>query len=92
VFLWQKFPKFVPGFLLISVLATYHLFTKDQVGALANLSRCVSTHFCWRRPADQFSRDAQTGSPPFAVGAIGEVVIAGFTLGLVYGAGRLFGW
>src|ERR1700726_2976099 len=29
-FLWQKFPKFVLGFLLISVLATYSFFTKDQ--------------------------------------------------------------
>src|SRR5712691_5094983 len=38
-FLWQKFPKFVLGFLVISVLATYHLFNKDQIGALANLSR-----------------------------------------------------
>src|SRR6267143_621407 len=38
-FLWQKFPKFVLGFLIISVLATYHFFNKDQVGALANLSR-----------------------------------------------------
>src|SRR5438046_10071562 len=38
-FLWQKFPRFVLGFLLISVLATYHFFNNDQVGALANLSR-----------------------------------------------------
>ncbi|HEY4817507.1 MAG TPA: putative sulfate exporter family transporter [Candidatus Acidoferrum sp.] len=38
-FLWQKFPKFVLGFLLISVLATYHFFTKEQTTALANLSR-----------------------------------------------------
>src|SRR5205823_8791260 len=38
-FLWQKFPKFVLGFLLISILATYHFFTKDQTTALANLSR-----------------------------------------------------
>jgi len=36
-FLWQKFPKFVLGFLLISVLATYHFFTKEQATALANL-------------------------------------------------------
>src|SRR2546427_3463544 len=27
-FLWRKFPKFVLGFLLISVLATYHFFNK----------------------------------------------------------------
>jgi len=33
-----KFPKFVLGFLLISVLATI-IFNKEQVGALANLSR-----------------------------------------------------
>src|SRR5215472_11434050 len=33
-FLWQKFPKFVLGFLLISVLATYHFFSKEQVTAL----------------------------------------------------------
>src|SRR5258705_10532207 len=29
-FLWQKFPKFVLGFLLVSVLATVGFFTKDQ--------------------------------------------------------------
>jgi len=29
-FLWQKFPKFVLGFLLISVLATYHFFNNAE--------------------------------------------------------------
>src|SRR6201992_1682978 len=38
-FLWQKFPKFVLGFLLISVLATLQLFNKEQITAIANLSR-----------------------------------------------------
>src|ERR1700675_935674 len=38
-FLWQKFPKFVLGFLLVSVLATVGFFTKDQNTNLANLSR-----------------------------------------------------
>ena len=38
-FLWQKFPKFVLGFLLISILATYQFFNKEQITALANLSR-----------------------------------------------------
>jgi hypothetical protein len=32
------------------------------------------------------------GLRPFAVGAIGEVVIAGFTLALVYGASKIFRW
>jgi uncharacterized integral membrane protein (TIGR00698 family) len=34
-FLWQKFPKFVLGFLLISLLASYGFFSKDQTTALA---------------------------------------------------------
>src|SRR6266436_6247476 len=38
-FLWQKFPKFVLGFLIISTLATAAFFSKEQIGALANLSR-----------------------------------------------------
>src|SRR5215813_11062272 len=38
-FLWKKFPKFVLGFLLISVLATIGFFTKPQLTTLGNLSR-----------------------------------------------------
>ena len=38
-FLWQKFPKFVLGFLLISGLATIGFFTKPQLLAVGNLSR-----------------------------------------------------
>src|ERR1700689_2047658 len=39
LFLWQKFPKFILGFLLISLLATLGVFSKDQIGSLGNLSR-----------------------------------------------------
>src|SRR5438045_553990 len=38
-FLWTKFPKFVLGFLLISALASFHVFDKAQTAALGNLSR-----------------------------------------------------
>ena len=92
-FLWQKFPKFVLGFLLVSILATYAVFNKKQITALANLSRWaflltfagvgLRTNFCEMR---------KQGLKPFAVGAIGEVVIAVFTLGLIVGAQRLFNW
>src|SRR5580700_5080930 len=34
-FLWQKFPKFVLGFLLISTLATVKVFNGAQIGSLA---------------------------------------------------------
>src|SRR6202162_11579 len=36
-FLWQKFPKFVLGFLIISTLETAAFFSKEQIGAVANL-------------------------------------------------------
>src|ERR1700730_15249718 len=38
-FLWQKFPKFVLGFLVVSLLATLGAFSKDQAADIANLSR-----------------------------------------------------
>src|SRR5947208_1109116 len=92
-FLWQKFPKFVLGFLLISVLATYHFFNKEQVGALANLSRwAFLLTFAGVGLRTNFGDMRKQGLRPFVVGAIGEVVIAGFTLALVYGAGKIFGW
>ncbi len=92
-FLWQKFPKFVLGFLLISVLATYHFFNKEQVGALANLSRwAFLLTFAGVGLRTNFGEMRKQGLRPFAVGAIGEVAIAGFTLALVYGASKIFGW
>jgi uncharacterized integral membrane protein (TIGR00698 family) len=92
-FLWQKFPKFVHGFLFISVLATYHFFTKDQVGALANLSRwAFLLTFAGVGLRTNFREMRKQGLRPFAVGAIGEVVIAAFTLALVIGAEKLFGF
>lgn len=92
-FLWQKFPKFVLGFLLISVLATYRFFNKDQIGALANLSRwAFLLTFAGVGLRTNFGEMRKQGLRPFAVGAIGEVVIAGFTLALVYGASKIFGW
>jgi uncharacterized integral membrane protein (TIGR00698 family) len=92
-FLWQKFPKFVLGFLLISVLATYQFFNKAQVGALANLSRwAFLLTFAGVGLRTNFREMRKQGLRPFAVGAIGEVVIAIFTLGLVVGAEKLFGF
>ncbi len=92
-FLWQKFPKFVLGFLLISVLATYAFFSKEQITALANLSRwAFLLTFAGVGLRTNFREMRKQGLRPFAVGAIGEVVIAVVTLGLVAGAGKLFGF
>jgi uncharacterized integral membrane protein (TIGR00698 family) len=91
LFLWQKFPKFVLGFLLISLLASSGFFSKDQTTALANLSRwAFLLTFAGVGLRTNFRELKKQGLKPFAVGAIGEVVIALFTLGLVIGADRLF--
>jgi uncharacterized integral membrane protein (TIGR00698 family) len=92
-FLWQKFPKFVLGFLLISVLATVGFFTKDQGTALANLSRwAFLLTFAGVGLRTNFKQMRKQGFRPFAVGFIGEIAIALFTLLLVIAAGKLFGF
>ena len=92
-FLWQKFPKFVLGFLLISALATSGFFTKEQNTSLANLSRwAFLLTFAGVGLCTNFKEMRKQGLRPFAVGFIGEVVIAVFTLVLVIGAGKLFGF
>ena len=89
-FLWQKFPKFVLGFLFISILSTYHFFSKDQNLALANLSRwAFLLTFAGVGLRTNFREMRKQGLRPFVVGAIGEVVIAAFTLGLVVAAAKL---
>jgi uncharacterized membrane protein YadS len=89
-FLWQKFPKFVLGFLLISLLASLSVFNKDQVNSLANLSRwAFLLTFAGVGLRINFKEMKKQGIRPFIVGALGEVVIAAITLGLVLGASKL---
>jgi uncharacterized integral membrane protein (TIGR00698 family) len=88
-FLWRKFPKFVLGFLLISLLATLGFFAKPQLASLANLSRwAFLLTFAGVGLRTSLRELGKQGWRPFAVGAIGEVFIALITLGLVYGADR----
>src|SRR6201994_4495738 len=91
-FVWQKVPKFVLGFLLISILATLQFFNKEQITAIANLSRwAFLLTFAGVGLRTNFRDMRKQGLRPFAVGAIGEVVIAIFTLGLVFAADKIFG-
>jgi uncharacterized integral membrane protein (TIGR00698 family) len=90
-FLWQKFPKFVLGFLLVSLLATIGFFTKDQNASLANLSRwAFLLTFAGVGLRTNFREMRKQGLRPFTVGFIGEIAIAIFTLGLVIAAAKLF--
>ena len=91
-FLWNKFPKFVLGFLLISLLVSLHLFTKDQVSALGNLSRwAFLLTFAGVGLRTNIKAMSKQGLRPFIVGALGEVLIAALTFGLVIGANRIWG-
>jgi uncharacterized integral membrane protein (TIGR00698 family) len=91
-FLWSKFPKFVLGFLAISLLVSFHTFTKDQVTSLGNLSRwAFLLTFAGVGLRTNFREMSNQGLRPFIVGALGEVLIAALTFGLVLGANRIWG-
>ena len=88
-FLWNKFPKFVLGFLLISAIATAHVFNKEQLTSLANLSRwAFLLTFAGVGLRTNIGDMRKQGFRPFIVGALGEIVIAALTLGLVFGADK----
>ena len=88
-FLWQKFPKFVLGFLVISALATAKVFGGSQLTSLANLSRwAFLLTFAGVGLRTNIGEMRKQGLRPFLVGAVGEIVIAGLTLGLVLVANR----
>ena len=90
-FLWQKFPKFVLGFLLISAAVSFGAFNADQVKSLANLSRwAFLLTFAGVGLKTNFSSLSKQGIKPFVVGIVGEVLIAMLTLGLVIGANRIW--
>jgi uncharacterized membrane protein YadS len=67
------------------------LFTKDQNASLANLSRwAFLLTFAGVGLRTNFREMRKQGLRPFAVGFIGEVAIALFTLALVVVAARVF--
>ena len=89
-FVWEKFPKFVLGFLLISAVATAQVFSKDQLVSLANLSRwAFLLTFAGVGLRTNIRELGKQGYRPFVVGAVGEVIIAFLTLALVFGADKV---
>src|SRR3989442_8633870 len=88
-FLWQKFPKFVLGFIVISTLATAGGFTQTQVTDLANLSRWAFLLTFAGVGLRTNVRDLmKQGWRPLVVGVVGECAIAGLTLAMVLVAER----
>jgi len=90
-FLWQKFPKFVLGFLFVSVLATLQVFDKAQINSLANLSRwAFLLTFAGVGLKTDFREIRRQGARPFVVGALAELTVTAVTLALVLIASAIF--
>jgi uncharacterized integral membrane protein (TIGR00698 family) len=90
-FLWEKFPKFVLGFLVVSALATFGAFSKAQAADIANLSRwAFLLTFAGIGLRTDLRRLARQGWRPLAVGVVGECVIALLTLALIAGLAQRF--
>jgi uncharacterized membrane protein YadS len=82
----------VLGFLALSALASAHVFSPPQVATLANLSRwAFLLTFAGVGLRTGFAELRRQGLRPLAVGAIGEVIIAGVTLAMVVGTERVIG-
>ena len=85
LFLWQKFPKFILGFVAISVLATVGFFTVPQLKSLGNLSQWVFLPAFAGVGLRTRLRDlVGQGWRPILVGVLGEAFIALITLAMVF--------
>src|SRR5260221_9889408 len=85
-FLWQKFPKFVLGFIVISALATAGAFTNSEMTDLANLSRwAFLLTFAGVGLRTNLRDLTKQGWRPLVVGIVGECAIAALTLAMVLG-------
>ena len=90
-FLWDKFPKFVIGFLVVSALASAGAFTGAQSADLANLSRwAFLLTFAGVGLRTNLGELSHQGWRPLVVGVVGEFAIAALTLAMVVAAARSF--
>ena len=85
-FIWDRFPKFLLGFLFMSLLATIGFFSPTQVKALTALSKWLFLlTFAGVGFATQFRRMG-AGIKPFLVGFGAEAVVTVITLAMVLAA------
>jgi uncharacterized integral membrane protein (TIGR00698 family) len=90
-FLWERFPKFVLGFLAISAAATVGLFTPRQTADIANLSRwAFLLTFAGIGLRTNLRSLSSQGWRPLVVGIVGELAIATLTLAMIVAAATLY--
>ena len=92
-FIWDKFPKFVLGFLAVSAIATAGWLSKGQTANLANVSKwAFLLTFAGVGLNTDIRQIARTGWRPLLVAVIGLVVVASVSLGIVLLTSRVFHW
>jgi uncharacterized integral membrane protein (TIGR00698 family) len=92
-FIWDKFPKFVLGFLAVSAIATAGWLTKGQTANLANVSKwAFLLTFAGVGLNIDIRQIARTGWRPLLVAVIGLIVVASVSLGIVLLTSRVFHW
>ncbi len=92
-FVWDKFPKFVLGFLVVSAIATAGWLTKGQTANLVNVSKwAFLLTFAGVGLNTDIRQIARTGWRPLVVAVIGLTVVALVSLGIVLLTSRVFGW
>lgn len=85
-FLWERFPKFLLGFMLMSILATAGVFSSQEISALKNLSSwAFLLAFAGVGFRTRFS-EMKAGLKPFLVGLTvdGAVCILTFLLVAIF--------
>jgi uncharacterized integral membrane protein (TIGR00698 family) len=92
-FVWEKFPKFVLGFLAVSAIATAGWLSKGQTTNLANVSKwAFLLTFAGVGLTTDIRQIARTGWRPLVVAIIGLTVVASVSLGLVLLTSRVLHW
>ncbi|MDT5086679.1 MAG: hypothetical protein QOJ61_3722, partial [Mycobacterium sp.] len=93
LFIWDKFPKFVLGFLAVSAIATAGWLSKGQTTNVANVSRwAFLLTFAGVGLNTNIRELVRTGWRPLVVAVIGLVVVAAVSLGLVLVTSRGLHW
>lgn len=83
-FLWDRFPKFILGFLALSLVVSLGLLTKGQIAAIGNLSKWLFLlTFAGVGLSTEFSQ-MKAGITPFIIGLVSEIVISLVSLGMIY--------
>jgi uncharacterized integral membrane protein (TIGR00698 family) len=92
-FIWDKFPKFVLGFLAVSAIATAGWLSRGQTANLANVSKwAFLLTFAGVGLNTDIRQIARTGWRPLVVAVIGLIVVASVSLGIVLLTSRVLHW